>query len=110
MALQILMYQYWGESVTWVDNVTNTNNDSTKQFEDDGYVFIFQILLAINVTILIPTICKNIIFLRWRDDGNNNNSNESKQQSQKIIHNKLLYKIYLPAYLLATSADWLQGP
>jgi MFS family permease len=112
MALQIIMYKYWGESVTWIDNETNINNDSKKQFEDDGYVFIFQILLAINVTILIPKICKNI-FLKWRDDGNNNNSssnNETKQQSQKIIHIKLLYKMYLPAYLLATSADWLQGP
>lgn len=109
IALQIIMYKYWGESVTWVDNETNTNNNSTKQFEDDGYVFIFQILLAINVTILIPKICKNI-FLRWKRDDDGNNNDEAKQHSQRIIHNKLLYRIYLPAYLLATSADWLQGP
>ncbi|KAL7467633.1 hypothetical protein ACHAXS_007874 [Conticribra weissflogii] len=35
---------------------------------------------------------------------------QQQKQQQKDTHRKLLYQTYLPAYLLAASADWLQGP
>lgn len=38
------------------------------------------------------------------------NSKTKKHMTMKARHQRLLYRIYLPVYLLATAADWLQGP
>ncbi len=89
-----------------VDLIPSPTNNPLQQSED-GYVLIFQILLAINIAALVPTIYTRVL-LHWDQSQNPSENNEEKQRH--IIHNNLLYKIYLPAYLLATCADWLQGP
>lgn len=82
-----------------------TNNPLQKS--EDGYVLIFQILLAINIAALLPALYTRVL-LQWGQSRNPSETNEEKQR--QIIHNNLLYKMYLPTYLLATCADWLQGP
>ena len=84
---------------------STTNNPFQKS--EDGYVFIFQILLAINIAALVPKLYTKVL-LQWNQSQHPIENNEAKQRH--IIHQNLLYKIYLPAYLLATCADWLQGP
>jgi len=47
------------------------------------------------------------------DKGSQVTSTDKKafeQQRRSVLHSSLLYRTYLPAYLLATAADWLQGP
>ncbi|KAK1740195.1 molybdate-anion transporter [Skeletonema marinoi] len=86
------------------DLIPSTTSDPSQESEH-GYILIFQILLAINIAALIPAIYRNV--LRQWNQSRGESSNEAKQ---RLVHNNLLYKIYLPAYLLATCADWLQGP
>ena len=90
--------------------VPSTTNNPSQQSED-GYILIFQILLAINITALIPTLCTKVLLLRWKNKGQHQHASENNEAKQRhATHNNLLYKTYLPAYLLATCADWLQGP
>lgn len=98
---------------------------------EDDYIEIFYALLALNVLAMIPFWCRFFKGFRRNDrrfanNSQNESSNEDAlgmkterrniqrqlhfQQHQKATHRKLLYQTYLPAYLLATSADWLQGP
>ena len=80
------------------------------QRSQDGYTFIFRILLAINIAALVPTLCKNKL-LKWtQSQQQHHRSGNQEVKQSRIIHKKLLYRTYLPAYLLATCADWLQGP
>lgn len=45
---------------------------------------------------------------------NSNNAHSSEKAAaaaaMKQRHSRLLYRVFLPVYLLATAADWLQGP
>jgi len=98
---------------------------------EDEYIEIFYALLALNVLAMIPFWSRCFKGFRRKNRRSANNSqNESSneytlsmnterqsiqrqlhfQQHQKATHRKLLYQTYLPAYLLAASADWLQGP
>jgi len=91
-----------------VDLVPSTTNDPSKQSED-GYILIFQILLAINISVLIPALCKKVL-LHWNQSQHQHPSENHEAKQRHATHNNLLYRTYLPAYLLATCADWLQGP
>jgi len=96
-----------------------TSNTGTNSIEDD-YVCIFYILLGINLLTMIPSLCRYFRSSRIRrtsylrdeerliqdEDGL---MHDAQTDQQHIKHNKLL-QVYLPAYLFATCADWLQGP
>ena len=90
-----------------VEMIPSTINNYVQRSED-GYILIFQILLAINVASLIPTLCSKVL-LKWNQTQHQPACDNDLKQRQ-ITHNKLLYRTYLPVYLLATCADWLQGP
>ena len=86
----------------------NTDNSSI----EEAYVCIFYILLGINLLTMLPSLCRyigsRIRRTTYPRDGDGLINSIQKDQ-QHIIHNKLLHT-YLPAYLFATCADWLQGP
>ena len=99
-----------------------------QQLEED-YVQIFYMLLCINFLIVLPSFCRRCV-KKWssiiktdvstnvRVENQSDQHQRSQRQTQQIlteeqmhrIHRKLLYQTYLPPYLLATAADWLQGP
>ena len=95
--------------------VINVSNPA-QQIEDD-YVFIFYLLLGINFAVMLPRWLKylssKVKTKHKTHDGVSKQQDEGDQhlneEKQSQIHNKLL-KVYLPAYFLATAADWLQGP
>lgn len=74
--------------------------DRSRRLELD-YMFVFFVLTLM----LLPSFIKRALFAIFRRE----KKVDEEQFKQKAIHNKLL-RTYLPAYLLATSADWLQGP
>ncbi|KAL7433700.1 hypothetical protein ACHAXM_003681 [Skeletonema potamos] len=91
------------------DLVPSVINNSSQQSED-GFILVFQILLAINISAFIPALCKKLL-LQWNQTQHQFPRCENHEAKQRhTIHNNLLFKTYLPAYLLATCADWLQGP
>ncbi|KAL7549964.1 hypothetical protein ACHAWF_013222 [Thalassiosira exigua] len=83
--------------------------DESQRLEED-YEFIFYSLLGINMLAMIPSWCEGLTSTGQTHSQVNQQTdhlmNDGKQAS---IHSRLL-KTYLPAYLLATCADWLQGP
>ncbi|KAL7516929.1 hypothetical protein ACHAWX_001899, partial [Stephanocyclus meneghinianus] len=113
-------------------------HDQELQRSEADYIFIFYVLLCINILAMLPSInrwysTKNVPHCESRpvhDDSefaiDNRQQNEGhcttkeqqqeqrqqqlNEQQKRSIHQKLLYHTYLPPYLLATSADWLQGP
>ncbi|KAL3785604.1 hypothetical protein HJC23_004752 [Cyclotella cryptica] len=111
-----------------------TYEQQEQQRIESDYVFIFNVLLCINMLSMIPSIVrwyssKNVTYCESssldkdselvidnRQQNEQRLKNHDKQQQQlndqqqRIIHQKLFYQTYLPPYLLATSADWLQGP
>jgi len=104
---------------------------------EDDYVFLFYLLLGINCLAIFPSWCRRLFFFFFRRRGSsgsgsgssaNSRKNQEQQQEEEeeeqfvvkskkqqddakysLIHGKLL-QTYLPAYLFATCADWLQGP
>ena len=88
---------------------------------EEDYVFIFYILLGINLLTMIPSWCKHLsstkkkknqIDCKGMTNGTQQNDQVTKDDADNAhaqIHSKLL-QTYLPAYLFATMADWLQGP
>ncbi|KAL9185798.1 hypothetical protein ACHAXT_003575 [Thalassiosira profunda] len=88
--------------------------DPAQQMETD-YVFIFYALLGINFLLaMCPAWYRRLTGTRTqqlqRDPQHRKESEEvAKEKAQAQMHRKLL-RTYLPAYLLATMADWLQGP
>lgn len=103
------------------DSNHDITNEQQKDVEGD-YVFIFYSLLGINFIASLPSLWKVLRSLLKKtkhmhnDDDEDNNITEQQQtqeyydENQRLIHHKLFYQTYLPAYLLATCADWLQGP
>ena len=120
-----------GGVMNFLIGVTPTPHEYGKRRIEFDYIYIFYILVVINILVLLPSCTRYIIKqsyagrttrrcnkskkkeLMQKDDNNNNNNNNnnniSSQQKQQLAHTTLLYT-YLPAYLLATCADWLQGP
>jgi hypothetical protein len=47
---------------------------------------------------------------KWHNLVEEHLQHEQLEEKKRRIHYKLFYQTYLPPYLLATSADWLQGP
>ena len=98
-----------------------------RQRIEDDYVFIFYLLLVINFLTMLPSWCKHIrssgiptrekkeqkIIDRAHNINGDGRTEEEliteEEMRQARDHRKLL-RTYLPAYLLATCADWLQGP
>ena len=81
---------------------------------EEDYVFIFYILLGINLLTMIPSWCKHLSSTNKKKNQIDckemkNGTKDDADKSHAQIHNKLL-QTYLPAYLFATMADWLQGP
>ncbi|KAL7541550.1 hypothetical protein ACHAXR_011032 [Thalassiosira sp. AJA248-18] len=124
-----VMNIFWGSAASFIDQmrlgassllssfhpstsssakVTNMTIPSQRIEED--YVFLFYLLLWINFLAMLPRWYK---YLRSKQTHLTNMTHQQdqlmKNDGQAIIHNKLLHT-YLPAYLLATCADWLQGP
>ena len=99
-----------------VEDVTTHTYTSHERIEED-YVFIFYILLGINSLTIIPSWCKHLSSIKKKKhqidmNGTQQNGHTTKDNtdnSHAQIHSKLL-QTYLPAYLFATMADWLQGP
>ena len=103
-----------------LEDVTTYTNTPHERIEED-YVFIFYILLGINLLTMIPSWCKylsstkkkkNQIDCKGMTNGTQQNDQVTKDDADNAhaqIHSKLL-QTYLPAYLFATMADWLQGP
>ena len=100
--------------------ITTAAADDNKQKNDEDYVFIFYLLLSINIITMLPSTCKRLLLStrnphinhRVANDDNHQktlSSSTIEKEKHAQIHNKLL-QTYLPAYLLATCADWLQGP
>jgi len=89
-------------------------NIAHQKIEDD-YEFIFYFLFGINLLIMLPSWCKHLISTKKkklhsiRANAIQQEEQITKKDTQSLIHSKLL-QTYLPAYLLATCADWLQGP
>ncbi len=75
---------------------------------EEDYTFIFMLLLGINVATMLPSLLKHI-GTNMRKKKKQPGSIVTEEDEQAIRYNQLL-QTYLPAYLLATSADWLQGP
>lgn len=111
--------QHWQSMISWSDQMwqsiviilapasSSRNNYSSSQRMEEDYSFIFMLLLGLNVATMLPSFLKHISVsvIRKRNAG----PIVTEEDTQAFLHNKLL-RIYLPAYLLATSADWLQGP
>ena len=88
------------------NNISSSSASSSQRMEED-YSFIFMLLLGINVATMIPSMLKHIgTNMRKKRQIGSTITEEDEQASR---HKRLL-QTYLPAYLLATSADWLQGP
>ena len=103
--------EYMTLSYTSFVNKLRTILPKANSIEED-YVYIFYILLGINLLTMLPSLCRYISSrirrtTYRRDD--DERINDTQKDQQHIIHNKLL-QVYLPAYLFATCADWLQGP
>jgi hypothetical protein len=124
-----------GGVMNFLLGVTPTSNEYGKRRIEFDYIYILYILIVINILVLLPSYTRYVLSssrssygggrrLRSKlkkettqkdddDDNNNNNNNNnngiSSHQKQQLAHTTLLYT-YLPAYLLATCADWLQGP
>ena len=77
-------------------------SNSTKE----DYVYILYILLGINILTMIPSLYR---YFSGRTRRVHDELIDDIQKDQQHRHNKLL-QIYLPAYLFASAADWLQGP
>ena len=95
--------------------MTNTTTHQSQRIQDD-YSFIFYLLLGINVLTMIPAWCKCFSSTKKNQTQSIHTTKVTQQQEQRmtedtqsLIHGKLL-QTYLPAYLFATCADWLQGP
>ncbi|KAL7506258.1 hypothetical protein ACHAXN_003524 [Cyclotella atomus] len=112
---------------------TETNQSKLKQQQmEDDYIFIFYALLCINALAMLLSILRRYIKTRNADAYRNSIQSELEmtqhyntqhlkddeeylqheqlEEKKRQIHHKLFYQTYLPPYLLATSADWLQGP
>lgn len=101
---------------------THTTLSNQQQMEDD-YIFIFYALLFINILAMLPSLFQRFIKSSIKsysslENGSAMNEEQLKhhiqqeqiEEEKRLIHHKLFYQTYLPPYLLATSADWLQGP
>jgi len=98
--------------------ISTSNYTDTNSTEED-YVYIFYILLGINLLTMLPSLyryfssrIRRTSYLRDEDrliQDKDKQINDTQKDQQHITHNKLL-QVYLPAYLFATCADWLQGP
>jgi len=104
---------------------------SQSQLIEDDYIFIFYLLLGINILAMVPAWYRHLfqnnnnkqIETHCAAEGNATTAQQHQHQQQHGIkieegrnhshartkHRKLL-QTYLPAYLFATCADWLQGP
>lgn len=88
------------------NNVSSVISSSQRMEED--YTFIFMLLLGINIATMLPSLLKHV-GANMRKKKKQPSSIVTEEDEQAIRYNQLL-QTYLPAYLLATSADWLQGP
>lgn len=96
-----------------VKDVPTSASHHTDNIQSD-YMFIFYLLLGINLLAIIPLLCKRVIGARkilidYMYKTNDDREAIATANKHAQIHDKLL-RTYLPAYLLATCADWLQGP
>lgn len=73
------------------------------QGSQNDYLLSFCLLLSVNVLVMIPKWCQ---YFSIKDSLPKTRLSKA---TQSLTHDKLL-KTYLIPYLLATSADWLQGP
>jgi hypothetical protein len=118
-----------------INDETTDSMQSNQQQMDEDYIFVFYVLLCINVLAMLPSLFHRYIKHKTTMINESSTQNELKstspiqqndhhlenhqqyqmqqlqlEEEKRIIHHNLFYKTYLPAYLLATSADWLQGP
>lgn len=117
----------WLSFVRSSDESIETQKIRSKQEQmEDDYIFIFYALLFVNLLAMFPSLFQRYMKSSKRksatenglEPSQHNNDEQLKfhlQQEQidtekRLIHHKLFYLTYLPPYLLATSADWLQGP
>ncbi|KAL7426809.1 hypothetical protein ACHAXH_000467 [Discostella pseudostelligera] len=100
--------QIWRSvSVLFFTASSKDKSSSASQRMEEDYSFIFKLLLGINIATMLPSWLKHIgANIRKKNQSSSVITEEAKQTMR---HNQLL-QTYLPAYLLATSADWLQGP
>ena len=131
------MTTYVVELLLFGGHKSEEKKSKQQQLEED-YIQIFYILLCINILVVLPYFyqqhVKKISSIIKVDDSTkdrleapmsttqqNHQRNQHKnyqsqteeaqtEEQKRRIHRKLLYQTYLPPYLLATSADWLQGP
>jgi hypothetical protein len=89
-----------------VTNISSSTASSSQRMEED-YSFIFMLLLGINIATMLPSMLKHIGTNMRKERQLGSTITEEDEQASR--HKRLL-QTYLPAYLLATSADWLQGP
>jgi len=101
--------------------VTNNVTTSHSQLIEEEYALIFYLLLGINFLTMLPALCKHLFSGPKKNRVHPVRSTEITAQQQEQpptneegahqapTHRKLL-QVYLPAYLFATCADWLQGP
>ncbi len=82
---------------------------------EHAYINVFYLLIFINLLAVFPSWIHGWMRAPTKRGGKGSHvSSTSKaadeQRLRTRVHSSLLYRTYLPAYLLATAADWLQGP
>lgn len=75
------------------------------QVEEDSS-FIFIVLLAIAITCALALWLK----IKCQENQQDPESDANTINEQQLTAHKQLLWIYIPAFLLAASADWTQGP
>lgn len=73
---------------------------------EEDFSFIFILLFGITLVSALPLLLKSN---GWKKDQQQDSIAKKQKDAQSILHKQLL-QIYLPPYLLAACADWLQGP
>lgn len=83
---------------------------------ENAYINIFYLLVLINLFAMIPSWINRLMRAQVKKNSEkcsqvtSTHKKAYEQQQRSVLHSSLLYRTYLPAYLLATAADWLQGP
>ena len=76
---------------------------------EDDYALIFHSLLLLNFLAVLPALYGRVSKRRRRSESPSGGTGAEGDAGLSLAHRGLL-RTYLPAYLLATCADWLQGP
>ena len=76
-----------------------------QQSSEEDFFVIFLLLCGITLVSSLPLWLKR----NGRKDQQLDPVAKEQKDAQSILHKQLL-QIYLPSYLLAACADWLQGP